>query len=64
MRTISAWVGDHNLWLALKKVKVDVSTKIILQTILPMRVGDEELETKPASKYFGVQRESCASENR
>lgn len=54
MRTIVAWMDEHGLSLALSKTEIVVLTKRRIETILPLRVGETEVISKPAVKYLGV----------
>lgn len=54
MRRVNAWMTDHGLSLAVNKTEIVVLTKRRIDTILPMMVGEETVQTKPAAKYLGV----------
>lgn len=54
MRTINNWMARHGLSLALSKTEIVILTKKRIQTIIPMRVGEAAVETKPAAKYLGM----------
>lgn len=54
MRVVNSWMEDHGLSLALNKTEVVILTKKRINTIVPIRVGDEQLETKGTAKYLGI----------
>lgn len=54
MRRVNEWMRVHGLSLALAKTEIVVLTKSRIQTIMPMMVGEEQVETKTAAKYLGV----------
>jgi len=54
MRRVDEWMRDHGLSLALGKTEIVVLTKKRIPKIFPIRVGNLEVETKPAAKYLGV----------
>lgn len=54
MLRVNGWMRDHGLSLALSKTEIVVLTKKRIETIVPLRVGDLEVETKPEVKYLGV----------
>lgn len=54
MRIISTWMEAHGLSLALDKTEIVVLTKKRINTICPIRVGRDEVMTKPAAKYLGI----------
>lgn len=54
MRRVSVWMASHGLALALAKTEIVILTKRRINTILPLMVGEERVETKPAAKYLGV----------
>lgn len=54
MRTINGWMTDHGLSLVLRKTEIVILTKKRMNAILPLRVREETVVTKPAAKYLGV----------
>ncbi|XP_043267691.1 uncharacterized protein [Venturia canescens] len=46
MRRVGRWMTDHGLQLATEKTELTLLTRRRIQTILPMRVGAHETETK------------------
>jgi hypothetical protein len=54
MRTVMGWMSEHGLSIALQKTEIVILTKKRMQASLPMWVGDEVVETKPAAKYLGL----------
>lgn len=54
MRSITTWMAEHGLSLALSKTEVIVLTKKRIPTLLPIRVGSEIVQTKAAIKYLGI----------
>lgn len=54
MRTINSWMSAHRIALALNKTEIAILTKKRIQPALPMWVGEEVIETKPAVKYLGI----------
>lgn len=54
MRTVNRWMADYGLSLALSKTEIVILTKKRIDTILPLPVGDEIVNTKPAAKYLGL----------
>ena len=54
MRRVGRWMTDHGLQLATEKTELMFLTRRRIQTILPMRVGTHETETKGEVKYLGV----------
>lgn len=54
MRLVNNWMESHGLTLALGKTEVVVLTKKRIPTVIPVRVGDEVVESKAAVKYLGV----------
>lgn len=61
MRRVDRWMAAHGLTLALSKTEVVVLTKKRIPTILPVRVGEEIVVSKPAAKYLGVMIDSKLS---
>ncbi|XP_043272051.1 uncharacterized protein [Venturia canescens] len=53
MRRVGRWMTDHGLQLATEKTELTLLTRRRIQTILPMRVGAHETETKGEVKYLG-----------
>lgn len=54
MRRINGWMDEHGLSLALSKTEIVILTRKRIATIIPMRVGEEIIQTKPAAKYLGI----------
>lgn len=54
MRKIEWWMEERGLSLALQKTEIVVLTKKRIETILPLKVGEETVGTKKAAKYLGV----------
>lgn len=50
---VNGWMADHGLSLAFRKTEIVILTKKRMNTILPLRVGEEIMVTKPATKYLG-----------
>lgn len=54
MRKVNGWMTEHGLSLALSKTEIVILTKKRINTILPLRVGEVTVRTKPAAKYLGL----------
>lgn len=54
MPRLHGWMRDDRLSLAFSKTKIIVLNKNHIQTIIPMRTGDLEVDTKPRAKYHGI----------
>lgn len=54
MRKVNRWMSDHGLSLAVAKTEIVILTKRRIEKVLPIVVGDEHMQTKPAAKYLGV----------
>lgn len=54
MRRVNRWMEEHGLMLALSKTEIVVLTKSRMDTIVPLRVGEAQITTRPAVKYLGV----------
>lgn len=50
MRTGCGWIKGHGMSLALNKAEIVVLTNKRIQTIVPMRAEDLQIETKPKAK--------------
>lgn len=54
MLRVNEWMQDHGLSLAISKTEIVVLTKKRIPRIFPVRIGNAQIETKPAAKYLGV----------
>lgn len=54
MRIVNDWMRAHGLSLAVSKTEIVVLTKKRINTILPLRVGEEVVQSKHAAKYLGI----------
>ena len=54
MRRVARWMGEHGLQLALAKTETVIISGRRIETIVPIRFGDQVIETKPSAMYFGV----------
>ena len=54
MRVVNTWMADHGLSLALSKTEIVILTKKRIDTIVPLRVGNEVVQTTRAAKYLGI----------
>lgn len=58
MRVVDAWMIVQGVSFALKKIDIVLLMKKRIQAILPLRIREEMVETKPAAQYFGDLRNS------
>ncbi|KAF6210112.1 hypothetical protein GE061_015868 [Apolygus lucorum] len=54
MTRVTEWMEEHSLALATSKTEVVIFTRKPIPTIIPMRIGNTEITTKPAARYLGV----------
>ena len=47
MRRVARWMGEHGLQLALAKTEIMILPGRRIETIVPIRIGDEVIEMKP-----------------
>ena len=53
IRSVAPWIGGHGLQLSLAKTEI-VILPGRLEIIVPIRFGDQVIETKPSAVYLGV----------
>ena len=54
MRRVDRWMEKHKLQLALAKTEIVILSERRIKTIVPIRIGDQIIETKPSAVYLGV----------
>lgn len=54
MPMVNAKMEDYGLSLTLSKTQTVVLSKKRIQIIVPLRLGNETIESKPATKYLGI----------
>ena len=54
MRRVSQWMVDHGLSLAVQKTEIVVLTTRRMDTIVPIQVGNETIQTKAAVRHLGI----------
>ena len=53
-RRFARWMGKHGLQLALAKTEIVILSGRQIETIVPIRIGDQVIEAKPSAVYIGV----------
>lgn len=54
MKGINYWMEEHGLKLAAAKTEIVLFTRKHIETIIPIRIGEDRVETKNNLKYLGV----------
>ena len=54
MRRVARWMEEHGLQLALAKKEIVILYGRRIETIVPIRIDDQIIETKPSAVYLGV----------
>ena len=53
-RRVARRMGEHGLQLALAKTEIVILSGRRIETIVPIRIGDQVIETQPSAVYLGV----------
>ena len=54
MCRVARWMEEHGLRLALAKTEIVILSGRRIEMIVPIRIGDQIMETKPSAVYLGV----------
>ena len=54
LRMVVRWMDEKGLQLALAKTEIVILSGRRIETIVPIRIGDQIIETKPSAVYLGV----------
>ena len=54
MRRVTHWMWKHGLQLALVKTEIVILSGRLIKMIVPIRIGDQVIETKPSAIYLEV----------
>ena len=54
MRRVACWMREHGLQLTLAKTDIVILSGRRIEMIVPIRIDDQVIETKPSALYLGV----------
>ena len=54
MRKVACWMEEHGLQLSLTKAEIVILSGRRIETIEPIRISDQVIESKPSAVYLGV----------
>ena len=52
MRKVARWMREHGLQLDLAKTEIVILSGRLIETIVPIRIGDQVIEKKPSAVYY------------